>query len=321
MQDTGGLICAFQLDPVKELAQPPEALKPRPPGRLWLHFNLSDTRARHFIEKYAPLPEEPRQLMLEHDARIHLQLFPEGFVAVLGDLHHDFDSDPEGFGLIRVYVDADVMISGRVHPLRSVDRLRRELQSPSEIESPVELFEQLIQQLAETVSDVSVKLSDTVEDAEDEILAGRVEDHGALLARVRRSLARLRRQVNANRNALLPLGTRMQGLFNSEQRQRLREAIEHLDAVGQDLELVTERARLLQEEIAARLGEATNRNLYVLSIVTTAMLPITLITGIFGMNVRGLPFAQSDHGFWLVMALMGLTLAATRSLLKRIGVL
>jgi zinc transporter len=250
-----------------------------------------------------------------------LQVFPGGFVAVLGDLHHDFDADPEGFGSLRVYVDAHVMISGRVHPLRSVDRLRRELQRSVAPESPIELFEQLIEQLAETVAGVSAKLSDTVEDAEDEILAGRVQERGGELGRVRRLLARLRRQVNANRSALLPLATRLQGLVNMEQRQRLREAVEHLDAVGQDLELVTERARLLQEEIAGRLGEATNRNLYVLSIVTTALLPITLITGVFGMNVGGLPFEHTGHGFWLVLGVMAATLAATHILLKRMGVL
>ena len=51
----------------------------------------------------------------------------------------------------------------------------------------------------------------------------------------------------------------------------------------------TERAKLLQEELAARLAENTGRNLYVLSILTAVLLPMTLVTGIFGMNVADLP--------------------------------
>jgi zinc transporter len=81
------------------------------------------------------------------------------------------------------------------------------------------------------------------------------------------------------------------------------------------------RARLLQEEIAGRLGEATNRNLFVLSIVTTTLLPITLITGIFGMNVGGLPFVASGSGFWWVLAIMGLAVAVTLIVLRRRRVL
>lgn len=50
--------------------------------------------------------------------------------------------------------------------------------------------------------------------------------------------------------------------------------------------------------------KATNRNLEVLSIVTTALLPITLVTGVFGMNVGGLPGVNDPHGFRWVMALI-----------------
>lgn len=45
-----------------------------------------------------------------------------------------------------------------------------------------------------------------------------------------------------------------------------------------------ERARLLQE-FATRTFEATNLNLYIVSLLTAIFLPLTLITGIFGMNV------------------------------------
>ena len=82
-----------------------------------------------------------------------------------------------------------------------------------------------------------------------------------------------------------------------------------------------ERSRLLQEEITSRLGEATNRNLYLLSIVTTALLPITLITGVFGMNVGGLPFLESKHGFFWVMFIMTVTLVTTMLFLRKKSVL
>lgn len=81
--------------------------------------------------------------------------------------------------------------------------------------------------------------------------------------------------------------------------------------VAQDLEATQERARLLQEEISNSLGEATNRNLYVLSIVTAIFMPVTLITGIFGMNVGGLPWLTDGDGFAWVMVVMALTAGIT----------
>ena len=98
---------------------------------------------------------------------------------------------------------------------------------------------------------------------------------------------------------------------------KLRSAIERLGALGHDLELVQERARLLQEQASNRLMEATNRNLYILSVVTTIFLPITLITGVFGMNLGGLPGQQAAYGFWYGIGFMGVVVIATLYLLRR----
>lgn len=64
---------------------------------------------------------------------------------------------------------------------------------------------------------------------------------------------------------------------------------------------IAERAKLLQEELASRLAENTGRNLHVLSLLTAVLLPMTLVTGVFGMNVAHLPGANS---FPLVMLLI-----------------
>jgi zinc transporter len=189
------------------------------------------------------------------------------------------------------------MLSGRRPALKAVDRLRRELLGGLEVAAPIELFEQYIECLTETFSVVVAKLGKSVEDAEDEVLAGTFKDQGAALGRIRWLLARLRRHIGANRSALRALPTRLPLFCDAERRQSMGNAIDRLVGVAQDLELVQERARLLQEEIGRRLGEATGRNLYLLSMLTTTLLPITLITGIFGMNLGGIPWANHPHGF------------------------
>lgn len=134
-------------------------------------------------------------------------------------------------------------------------------------------------------------------------------------------VARLRRHLNANRAVLAHVPDAVAEWADAERRRGLRVAIDRLDAIGQDLELVQERARLLHDEISARLTEVTNRSLFVLSIVTTALLPITLLTGVFGMNVGGLPWVEHPHGFTRVTLLMLLALTVALILLYRSNVL
>jgi zinc transporter len=313
--DTEGLICAFDLAPVA-----PRGLDARAePGAspVWLHFNLSDARACRWLDGPAALPDEVTELIAEPSPRIHAQVLRGGLVAVLGDIRHDFRGDPDDFGLLIVHVDAARVLTMRSHPLRTTDQVRGQLaREGGTYATPLSFFEHLVENLAEGYRTLVADLGEETDELEERVLGGRIKDRGAALGRVRHLLARLRRQIGANRAALGPLPTRLGPEVQSEQRQTLRSAIERLDIVAQDLELVQERARLLQEEMAARIAEATNRNLYLLSIATVTLLPITLITGIFGMNVGGLPWVEHGHGFWWVMGVIGVSVLLTVGFLR-----
>jgi CorA-like Mg2+ transporter protein len=83
------------------------------------------------------------------------------------------------------------------------------------------------------------------------------------------------------------------------------------------LESIQERARLLQEEIASRAFEATNVNLYIFSLFTAIFLPLNLITGIFEMNVAGLPWLENPGGFlWVTCGSLRGSETAVRPLFK-----
>jgi zinc transporter len=172
------------------------------------------------------------------------------------------------------------------------------------------LFARLVHLVDDSFHELIKSISDDIDEAEDNILAGRMHDRGSELGSIRRLLARLRRHMGAGRQTLQQSISNMARWCNRDDVDELRQALQHLDGTSQDLELVQERTRLLQEEIGNRLSEATNRNLYILSVVTVALLPINLITGIFGMNTGGLPWSDNPSGFWWVMFWMIIAVAA-----------
>lgn len=333
LPDHRGLICGFLLRPHTP-AQPLEwdtlaAAFDTIDGIVWLHFNLVDTRACSWISTCDRIPEVARELLLETSPHIQLEVINNGFVSVLGDLHYEFDThknnhglgqmyfDADSQGLLRMYVDRRCLISARERPLKAVDRLRRDLLQGAEIETSLDLMVHFIQYLTEMFGNVIADLREVVDDMEDQILKGNFQEMRGDLGRLRRSLASLRRHVNGNRHALSHhLVPRLPSWCQENDVLELRRDLERLDAVAQNLELVQERARLLQEEMAGQLQETVNRNLYVLSIVTTIFLPVTLITGIFGMNVGGMPWTQEQLGFSWVIFTMFITLTGTFLVLR-----
>jgi zinc transporter len=314
--DNQGLICAFRLGATESntslswaAAKAEFAASTTP---IWLHFNLADTRARSWLTDCEKISDVARETLLANDPAIGLEVARNHIIGVLGDFYYDFATDPEGLGVLQLYIEKNCVITGRRHPLKAIDQLRRDFLSQDDLPTTtLQVILRLLQHLTDQCDAAVNRCSNTVDDIEDTLLKGRTFDQGADLGQVRRLLVRLRRHMGGNRQALLRLVNQFPQWGEEPDRAELRRELEQLDALLQDLELVQERARLVQEELTSRLNERINRNLYFLSIVTTVFLPITLITGIFGMNVDGIPWTQGNHGFIAVMMVMGLTLGLT----------
>lgn len=55
------------------------------------------------------------------------------------------------------------------------------------------------------------------------------------------------------------------------------------------------------------ISNQTNENMRILAIITAIFAPLTLLTGIYGMNFEFIPGLKSPHGFWIMLVLMVLT--------------
>jgi Mg2+ and Co2+ transporter CorA len=67
-------------------------------------------------------------------------------------------------------------------------------------------------------------------------------------------------------------------------------------------------------ELGAKLNEMEER---LLDQKEVGLLPPTFITGIFGMNVSGLPFQETAYGFWVACGLLAASMAGMLVVLRR----
>jgi zinc transporter len=89
----------------------------------------------------------------------------------------------------------------------------------------------------------------------------------------------------------------------------------------EDLDAARDRAALLYEELSSRLADTMNRNMYVLSVVASIFLPLGLLTGMFGINVGGVPWFDEPLGFAYVSLILVAIGALQYWLLRKLGVL
>jgi|APThiThiocy_cv2_1041547.scaffolds.fasta_scaffold39924_2 Mg2+ and Co2+ transporter CorA len=311
--DAAGKASARPIDEPFELFDPND-------GFLWLHLDLVDRLARVWIEKTVGLPPAARAVLLGTDELPMLECDDTAVWGVFIDTIQDPEDDELRAAPMRFVLGDGYLVSGRRHPVRSAALMRSRVEAGHPVSGPVALFELMIVQVLRAIGEMLRELRDTADSIEDRVLDDRFHDEARRLAPLRRTTVRIRRQLGSFRGVLKQFVEDQSGrsiqIGSREAAERLFQRIEALD---QELLELQDRARFLQDEIAAKLANTTNRHLYVLSILTAMLMPATLVTGIFGMNTSDLPLEGGGHGTFVAIGIAIAASALVLYLLRRLG--
>ena len=143
-------------------------------------------------------------------------------------------------------------------------------------------------------------LDDAIDDIEDRVLADTQSSLRGELWQLRRQAIALRRYVSPQREAMARLVTERLSWIDTQTGQRLREVADRITRYVEDLDSARERASIVQDELTTRLSEQMNRNMYVLSVIAGIFLPLSLLTGLLGINVAGIPGDKWPWAFTVV---------------------
>lgn len=166
--------------------------------------------------------------------------------------------------------------------------------------TPADLVSRLALRAADRMEPLIERLGDSLDDVEESLMMGRRQDVGERLGRLRRTMIQLRRLVWPQRDVLNTLEIEDLSFLTPRDRQRLREASARTARLGDELQTLSERAVLVHEQILDTRAEMMNQTMLVLAAVTVVFMPLTVITGLLGMNVSGIPFADQPLAFWVV---------------------
>lgn len=153
---------------------------------------------------------------------------------------------------------------------------------------------------------------DAIDNLEDSVVATPEPDTLQRVFALKRELIDLRRILTATRDATLHLQRDPASLIDAEHQPYVRDIYDHLvrllDSVETQRDLVNNALDIYLSSVANR----TNEVMKVLTIMGTAITPAIAISGIYGMNLKGLPWEDNPHGAAYVALI---TLAITAALL------
>lgn len=273
---------------------------------LWIHLDRTRPRAQQWLRSESGLDPLVAESLLAEETRPRAQFIGDGALVILRGVNMNPGAEPDELIAIRVWMEAKRIITLRQFRFQTIVRLRERAQRGEAPATTGGMLAAIANGLAMLLAPTIDNLEEMLDDIEDAMLDRDSDDPAtrSKLATIRRQAITYRRYMVPQRDALLAIITTPTELVTAREIMEIRVAQEQFSRVTDALEEIRDRAAVTQEEMRARHETRMGRTLYFLTIVATIMLPLGLITGLLGINVGGIPLAESGWGFAAVCFLL-----------------
>jgi len=292
------LSCAALLvgdGPVRPIS-PGEAASYGGPGFVWLHLDDASEEELAFL-KTEDIPDVAANALVATETRPRCDRIEDGAIVNLRGPATVETTDSDRLVSIRMWVRRGKVNSVTRRPLASTPDVFRQMEA-GRVLDPGDLVAAFARSISKQLDPEVAQMGDTLDDYESEL------DDPRAIYRLRTEIARsrsdaiaYRRFVAPNRDALQTLAELDFAWLAEEDRLHIREAADRFARMTEELEAIRERAALLHEQITDLRGEQMESRSLLISIVAFIFLPLTFLTGLLGMNVKGIPYADEPWAF------------------------
>lgn len=269
----------------------------------WTHLKRS-AQTEAALHADATIPEGVAEALLER-ATLPRVLTVEGHtVLILRGINHGPSNDPEDMISLRLAITASRIVSVEIRRLRLIDRMIGDFREGRAPKSTARFVSRLVQTLRSEAEPVLEALERQVA-----MIEAALSRSGALDAGQRRALAETRQDAIQLHRYIAPQGKALETLSHLgpkwlPDKRRLKAEAHAFNRIAADLEALLARAQIVAEEATHAVTERTNRIMLTLSAVSVVFLPVTALTGLLGVNLAGIPYAESPSAFWVFAALV-----------------
>lgn len=313
--DSEGLLSAWRFDGRGAAVRVPqeEALSARVAdgGFIWLHFRHLPRAPQTYLRHTANLDPTVLESMSEGECRPRCAMFADGALLSLRGINLQRNALPEELVTVHLWVEARRIISVQHDFLSAIADFEDALARGRCPRSQGEFVAELSMRLVERVDAVVNTLIEDADELEDAVLTTESSELLPKLAVLRRVAIKLRRHIAPQREALNHFALEDDPWMGPKDRNRLRDAADRVARFSEELDSVRERAAVIRDQMVDARAEQMNKSMLVLAVVTVVFAPMTLISGMFGMNVGGIPGNTDPEAFWALsffMLLLGFVL-------------
>ncbi|MCC7292640.1 MAG: magnesium transporter CorA family protein [Phycisphaerales bacterium] len=274
-----------------------------------------------WVDLEAPTPAEVEQIhvisaldgasleaCLRSDQRPRIEEFEKYlFIVMYGAFapHEGTDFQPRR---VAAFCGSRFLLTIHEEPLRSISTMRERCSRVGHqllARGPDYLLYDIIDMMVDRYVEVTEHYERLVEHLEEESLDEEI-DAGIIqmVSKMHRELLGLRRAATGKRDLITPVARGEYDHISETLGQRFSHLRDHLVQVIETIGTLRERLDGVRDNYHSALATRTSEVMRVLTVYAAILLPMSVIAGIYGMNLQTWPHADHPMGFWGVLVLM-----------------
>jgi len=220
-----------------------------------------------------------------------------GAILILRGVNLNSGADAEDMISIRFFIDEARIISLQRRNLRAVTDIQAKLMAGTGPKSSGEFLTQIVARLTDRVESKLTDLDDLIDDTEEKLITQADVSLRQEITNLRRKTILFRRYLAPQREAISQLIMADLPWLTDRNKRDLRESLNNIIRYIEELDSMRERAQIVKDELVNLVADRMNKNTYVLSVIAAVFLPLGFLTGLFGINIGGMPGVDSPMAF------------------------
>jgi magnesium transporter len=284
----------------------PRWLDPTAAVTLWVDMTAptaQETQLLGDVFHFHPLSVEDARSALQYPK---IEPYPHYLYLVLHGI--DVTSGQDRFATLDVdfFLGRNYLVTVHDGRSRTVQRLKEicDLHGRFLEEGPAALLHRIVDSMVDNYRPVMEGIEDRIGALEELAFSGK-QHLGRQLLRLKHELSSMRRVVVPQRDAIGRLARREFPAISDEMAFRFRDVYDHVVRMTEETVMFHDRVTGIFEVNLTTISNRLNQVMKVLTVMSTIFLPLTVLTGMWGMNIDLPRFPGSDAAqFWWIGGIM-----------------
>ncbi|MFB5673299.1 magnesium/cobalt transporter CorA [Paenibacillus terreus] len=268
-------------------------------GFYWIDADVEDLEVLQPLFSIHDLAVE--DCLSEEDQRPKIEIYDNHYFIVVNSIR--FDDEEIFLRSLNIFLGRHFIITitrQKINELRSLKPLLWE----QEVNSPDRFMYLLIDLIVDNYFLVGDRIEVRIEKLEEDILMHTKKSHLNEIIGLRSEILWLKKVLGPQKEVINTLNKRDLRLIDEQLQKYFSDIYENAVKISETFDTYRDLMGNLREAYQSSIANRANEIMRVFTAITTVFMPLTVITGIYGMNFQFMPELHTRYGYFVVLGVM-----------------